>query len=146
MYIPPYKSLLDACNAFRGKKATPDSVTLTRPLFDLFVQLALQSCDFDEKRYLEANPDVRKDLAEKGELTALQHFLGYGYFEGRSGALPKVDEAWYLRTYKDVAEAVAKGSVASASEHFHIIGAAEGRAPSKAYVDVAEQWKILLAR
>jgi len=77
-------------------------------------------------------------------LTPAQHFIGYGYFEGRRGGLPKVDEQWYLQTYRDVAQAVQSGQIASATEHFEIIGAAEGRAPSKEYLDVAKQWKNLL--
>jgi hypothetical protein len=74
------------------------------------------------------------------------HYVGFGYFEGRSGATPEVDEGWYLRTYKDVADAVAAKAIDSASEHFRVVGAAEGRSPSAAYVPAAEQWKKAFMR
>ena len=51
---------------------------------------------------------------EKGEVgSGFLHYLRYGYFEGRMGALPAVDEEWYLTTYPDVAQAVRAGRVIS---------------------------------
>jgi hypothetical protein len=143
MYLPPYSQLLK--KAVAGRTAAGDGeVVLSIGLFQFLLQAALGTADFDEEQYLAANPDVRSKLAKSREFTPAQHFVGYGYFEGRRGGLPRVDEQWYLQTYPDVAQAVNKGQIASASEHFEIIGAGEGRAPSRAYVDVARQWKTLL--
>lgn len=47
---------------------------------------------FDEKRYLEANPDIR-DALNRGLVTSgLAHYRAFGRWEGRSGA-PRLAEA-----------------------------------------------------
>jgi hypothetical protein len=104
----------------------------------------MTTAHFNEKFYLEQNPDIRSGLGRGNELTAQQHYIGYGYFEGRRGGGPQVDESWYLKTYPDVAAGVRSGAVKSAADHFEIAGASEGRAPSKEYLPVAAQWKKLL--
>jgi hypothetical protein len=144
MYFPPYNQLLRAAQNGNGNSTDTKHITISRALFDFLLQTALATADFDEEAYLAANPEVKLHIERTGSITPNQHFVGYGYFEGRKGALPKVDEQWYLSTYRDVAAAVANGQVSSAREHFELVGAAEGRAPSQEYVDVANQWKKLL--
>ena len=143
MYFPPYDQLIRAAKKTAAAGQESDRITLPLNLFKFLLQAALASADFNEEYYLAANPDVRKRLDNTRELSANQHYVGYGYFEGRRGGMPQVDEQWYLQTYPDVASAVKSGQVASASEHFEVVGAAEGRAPSRAYLDVASEWKIL---
>jgi len=145
MYFPPYKQLLDVCKRKAKVAAKEPQITIPQKLFDFLLQVAIASSDFDETRYLQENPDVRKALWKSPDLDAKQHFVGYGYFEGRPGALPLVDESWYLGAYPDVAAAVKSGTVPSASAHFEMIGAIEGRAPSKDYTEVASHWKSFLA-
>jgi hypothetical protein len=144
MYFPPYEQLAKAAAKIVAQDTTQPTVTVPKRLFDFLVQTALTIADFDEDGYLAANPDIRAGLGRGNELTAHQHFIGYGYFEGRRGGGAKVDEAWYLQTYPDVAAAVRGGSIKSASDHFYMVGASEGRAPSKAYLAVAAEWKSLL--
>jgi hypothetical protein len=144
MYFPPYDQLLKMAGRGAAKPNNGGQVTVPRSLFEFLLQVALTTSDFDETSYLAANPDVRASLARGGELNAQQHFVGYGYFEGRKGGLPKVDERWYLQTYKDVSEAVQGGKIGSAAEHFELVGAAEGRAPSRHYQEVAKRWKVML--
>jgi len=144
MYLPPYSQLLRATqNQSNGDRA-PETVTISMALFHFLLQAALITADFDEERYLAANPEVRDHIVRTGKITPNEHFVGYGYFEGRKGGLPKVDEAWYLNTYRDVAAVIPNHEIASATEHFELVGAAEGRAPSPEYLDVAQQWKKLL--
>jgi hypothetical protein len=143
MYFPPYTQLLKATSNSKGTQ-TEGTVVLPLGMFKFLLQAALAAADFDEERYLAANPDIRNNLAKARELTPAQHFVGFGYFEGRRGGMPKVDEHWYLQTYPDVDQAVKRGDIASATEHFELAGAVEGRAPSKEYLDVAKQWKSLL--
>ena len=84
---------------------------------------------------------------ERGDIeSAYMHYIGYGYFEGRSGGGPEVDEDWYLRKYPDVASGIRNAQVNSASQHFHRVGAAEGRSPSADQQDSATQWKRALRR
>jgi hypothetical protein len=144
MYFPPYQQLLRATDNETDGKNAPDQVTISIRLFNFLLQAALASADFDEENYLGANPEVGDHISRTGKVTSHQHFVGYGYFEGRKGGLPKVDEQWYLATYPDVAAAIPNSEIASAAEHFELVGAAEGRAPSLEYVDVANQWKSLL--
>jgi hypothetical protein len=144
MYLPPYRQLLLATGNLPNGDRAPEKVTISAALFNFLLQAALATADFDEERYLAANPEVRDHIAKTGKITPNEHFVGYGYFEGRTGGLPKVDEAWYLNTYRDVAAVIPNRDIASATEHFELIGAAEGRAPSPEYLDVAQQWKKLL--
>ncbi|MGA2537709.1 MAG: hypothetical protein ABSF53_16950, partial [Terracidiphilus sp.] len=144
MYLPPYQQLLRAThNEPNGEQAT-DHVTIPFALFKFLLQAALSSADFDEEAYLAANAEVRDNLSRAGNITPHQHFVWYGYFEGRRGGLPKVDEPWYLATYSDVAAGIPNRDIASATEHFEQVGAAEGRAPSLEYVDEANEWKQIL--
>lgn len=39
---------------------------------------------FDEKNYLDANPDVKKAVSEKQFSSGLEHWESYGKMEGRS--------------------------------------------------------------
>jgi hypothetical protein len=143
MYLPPYELLLRVTqNKARGKNP-PNQVTISIGLFNFLLQVALATTDFDEERYLSENPEVRDHIAHTRNITPNQHYIGFGYFEGRKGTLPEVDEHWYLETYRDVATAIPNNDIASAAEHFEKMGAAEGRAPSPEYVDVANQWKKL---
>lgn len=144
MYFPPYESLLRTAGLNKVEVSSSDRVTIPKKLFEFLVQTALATSDFEESTYLQANPDVREAVSRGTLVNAKQHFIGYGYFEGRPGALPKVDEAWYLQTYKDVAGAISSGKVVSASKHFEVAGVSEGRAPTRAYLDVAGQWKDIL--
>lgn len=83
---------------------------------------------FNEKWYLDHNPDVAEAL-ENGDFTsAYEHFLQYGNAEGRSSTpLFNVDQ--YLNANPDVAEAVTNREL-TAHDHFMLYGASEGRAPS----------------
>ena len=61
------------------------------------LQLLVAGGSFNEAGYLRENPDVA-EAVEAGQIrTARLHYIGFGFFEGRSGATPDVDEAWYRR-------------------------------------------------
>ena len=110
-------------------------------LLRLLLQVTIANSDFNEPGYLRDNPDIAAAVKTGVVQDPRLHYVGFGYFESRSGATPEVDEGWYLRTYTDVAAAVASKTIASAHEHFKVVGAAEGRSPSAFYVPAAEQWK-----
>jgi hypothetical protein len=145
MYVPPFDSLLTAIGVTRAEFEDAAVVVVPTELLKLLLQVAVASGDFNEIGYIRDNPDIA-GAVEAGKVEdARLHYVGFGYFESRSGATPEVDEAWYLRTYSDVADAVAARSVGSAAEHFRVIGAAEGRSPNAFYVPAAEQWKKAVA-
>ena len=144
MYFPPYESLINAAGLSKAAIKDAETVPVPTKLFQFLMQTALLAADFNEETYLQANPDVREAIQRGRLLNARQHFFGYGYFEGRMGALPAVDEEWYLKTYPDVAQAVREGRVTSATRHFHETGAAEGRVPSRDKKEIADHWRDLL--
>ena len=138
-------SLLTAVGVTRAEFENASVVVVPTELLKLLLQVAVASGDFNEVGYLRDNPDIA-GAVKAGKLEdARLHYVGFGYFESRSGATPEVDEGWYLRIYPDVAEAVAARSVGSAAEHFRVAGAAEGRSPNDFYLPAAEQWKKAIA-
>jgi hypothetical protein len=143
MYFPPYEQLMRAAAKLMAAKPGESTVTVPTKLFNFILQAALTTVEFNEEAYLSANPDIRAGLESRRGLTAQQHFLLYGFFEGRRGGMVTVDEPWYLDTYPDVSEAVKRGTVMSAKEHFEVVGAVEGRIPAPEYGTVAAQWKAL---
>jgi len=139
MYVPSFESILRAIGTDRTAFQDSTKVTIPVELFKFLLQTTLVSCDLNEAGYLTANPDVAEALNSGSVDSVRLHYVGFGYFEGRKGAMPKVDDPWYLTTYSDVATAVKTGKVSSAAEHFEIIGAAEGRSPSASHKAIAAQ-------
>jgi hypothetical protein len=144
MYVPPFDSLLTAIGMSRVEFENATEVTIPVELFKLLLQVTVANSDFNEAGYLQDNPDIASAVRTGKLEDARLHYVGFGFFEGRSGATPDVDENWYLRTYTDVAEGIRSGQTSSASAHFRVIGAAEGRSPNAAYIEPAKQWKRAL--
>jgi hypothetical protein len=144
MYVPPLNSILSVLKCSPENFSGSGNVSIPAPFLRLLLQLAVVNSDFNEAGYLKANPDVEEGIKGKSVESALLHYIGFGYFEGRLGATPDVDEAWYLKTYPDVLTSVKSGSIKSATEHFDIVGAAEGRSPNSRYQAEAFQWKKAL--
>jgi hypothetical protein len=84
----------------------------------------------DEVWYRSQYPDVNGQIPGQF-LSARDHFIRFGYQQGRIPIKPIFDEAWYLTTYPDVVEAVRSGRVKSGYDHFIQNGYAEGRKPSR---------------
>ncbi len=146
MYVPPLESLLRALGVDRATYERSSKIALPKEVFKFLIKIALENSEFNEAGYLKENPDVA-DAMKKGEISDPRaHYVGFGYFEGRTGATPTVDEKWYLETYPDVAQGVRAGTVGSAREHYNIIGGSEGRSPNASYIPVAEKWKKALVK
>ncbi|MBZ9557603.1 trypsin-like serine protease [Halomonas coralii] len=83
---------------------------------------------FDERLYLDANPDIAA-AAARGEITALDHYRDYGAHEGRDpNAL--FDERGYRAANPDVDAAIQRGELDSGYQHYQAWGWQEGRDPS----------------
>ncbi|MBZ9557602.1 esterase-like activity of phytase family protein [Halomonas coralii] len=83
---------------------------------------------FDERLYLDANPDVAAAVA-RGEITALDHYRDYGAHEGRDpNAL--FDERGYRAANPDVDASIQRGELDSGYQHYQAWGWQEGRDPS----------------
>lgn len=84
------------------------------------VKLLRYSGLFDEKWYLEKNPDVAA-----AQVNPYRHYLLHGAYEGRNPS-PRFDSRWYLKTYPDV-----RRSGMNPLVHYLRFGKSEGRIPQK---------------
>lgn len=108
-----------------------DDTILTLDELRNLLSLLLEDMHVDEDWYFERYPDVAEEV-QKGTLkSAREHYIHFGYLEGRIPHRPEVDETWYTGTYSDVAEAIEKEVYPSAFEHFVREGYREGRAPAR---------------
>lgn len=90
---------------------------------------------FDERGYLDQNPDVAAAVQQGLIASAWEHYTHWGAKEARSpNAL--FNESWYLERYGDVKNAVSEGWLTSGFEHYQTWGWTEGRTPS-AWMDTA---------
>jgi hypothetical protein len=141
MYVPHYDAILHGIGTTRAELDGRTEMAIPLSLFHFLLKIALTHGEFNLPGYLAANPDVQ-DAAKKSQIPDVNmHYMHFGFFEGRRGAIPAVDESWYRRNYADIAAAVRRGDIASGSEHFATIGAEEFRAPSFAYLEDAMEWE-----
>ena len=103
-------------------------VVLSHEKLQALVRQFLELVEVDEEWYLSTYPDVAEGIANGGVLSARDHFIHDGYFEGRLPHDVEVDEAWYYEAYPDVA-ANFKAGGPSAKEHYLEHGYREGRSP-----------------
>jgi hypothetical protein len=85
---------------------------------------------FSESHYLAANADVRLAIADGVFDSGLEHFLSYGWREGRAVVMrpvPDWPEDRYVSSHADVQAAIASGVVESGLEHFVRYGQFESR-------------------
>ena len=130
-YIPRYAEL-KAQIGLNDAELNGPTVSIPAAVFKMLMADLVRRQDFDEMGYKAANPDVVEAVKSGKILSAHEHYVHHGYFEGRLPGQPTIDEAWYLRTNPDVNAAVRKGTVKSASAHYSATGHMEGRAPSAA--------------
>ncbi len=130
-YIPPFQQIARHLGAGRALRdapsdAQPDAIPgeIVR-----MIQALLVGVEVDEAWYLEQNEDVAEGIGVGKIISAKQHFLDHGYFEGRTPFRMEVDEAWYLARNTDVADHVRLGTYESGQAHFEAAGYREGRMP-----------------
>ena len=84
----------------------------------------------NEAEYLRAHPDVRRAVEAGVFESGLEHFLVFGWREGRAVVIHPVKdwpESAYLSAHADVRDAIARGDVSSGLEHFVRFGQFESR-------------------
>lgn len=83
---------------------------------------------YDERDYLEANPDVRKAVRDGAYKDGLSHFRSVGLDEGRFPGYGNFDWDAYLRANGDLAHfRNERDPEATARQHFREAGYKEGR-------------------
>jgi hypothetical protein len=146
MYVPYYDAILHAIGTSREELKGTTEIRIPLSLFKFLLRSAVAHSEINLTGYLNMNRDIR-DAAKSGRVPdPKQHYVDFGFFEGRRGATPSVDEAWYRRTYSDISSAIRTGTIASAAEHFDAIGAGEFRSPSAAYVSQTDEWRQACGR
>jgi hypothetical protein len=93
------------------------------------IRTLLQAVEVDEAWYLAQYHDVAEAIRNGLVISAREHFLSNGYFEGRMPFPITVDEGWYLEQNPGVAGHIASGELLSAQQHFNDDGYREGRQP-----------------
>ena len=126
-YLPPFEGI----KAFLNFAAVNGELTVstTYGQFMTLIRTLLQGIEVDEAWYLSQYPDVAEAIRNGIVISAKEHFLFDGYFEGRLPFPIAVDEAWYLEQNPGVAEFIANGELLSAQQHFNDNGYREGRRP-----------------
>ena len=148
MYVPSYAFIARAMGLpVESPETAPDGhVTIDAKTLKLLLRFVALSADFDEATYLTENPDVAEAF-EAGKIGDLrQHFIDFGFFEGRKAATPKFDEDWYLKIYPDVADSVKEGAITSARVHFLNRGEVEMRSPNEELLPWMQAWAEAFSR
>lgn len=123
-----------------------DAVTIPTKLFKFLLSVIVEGIAFDETAYRKSNPDLAA-AEQNGDINSLhQHFVGTGWFEGRSPGEYQIDEAWYAMNYRDVAIALRRGLIKDLKQHFNETGRGEGRVGSAEQSKWKERWESVLAK
>jgi hypothetical protein len=126
-YLPPFEGIKEFLSfaAVNGEL----TVSTTYARFTDMIRTLLGSIEVDEAWYLTQYPDVAEAIRDGTVMSAKDHFLSDGYFEGRMPFPIAVDEAWYLEQNPGVADYIVRGELLSAQQHFNDNGYREGRRP-----------------
>ena len=108
-------------------------VMVSRGVFLMLLRPLLLRVRFDEAYYRQANPDLAQAEAAGVLVGMREHYLDFGYFEGRLPCFVEVDAGFYVKEYPDVAVGILEQKVKSAQSHFELCGFKEGRLPRRGW-------------
>jgi hypothetical protein len=146
MHLLPWKILQKSLGVTDLSENDPAFVSVPRPVLKLLLEAAIKQQEFDEKTYLEGNPDVAVAVRKGLTAGAHEHYTKSGYFEGRDTSRVGFDEAYYVTKYPDVGEAVRRKDFPSAWHHYKAEGIYEWRSPNKAAEADLAIWRKALGR
>lgn len=126
-YVPPHFGRFKQMAKVYGWEQGHETLTMSRSGFLTLMQELLAFADFDEAWYLSTYKDVADAVAQKKFKSAREHYLNYGYFEGRLPTAKGFDASFYAKTYADVVRAMKGSDPTKMLEHFISHGYAEGR-------------------
>ena len=143
-YIPPFKMIQEALGPGPMDLRPGTDITLSSEFFKFLIGQVLVRGFFDERWYLETNPDVQLAI-ERGEIAnAFEHYVQAGYYESRIPGPFFVDRQWYETHYGDVAGALKTGKILDSAEHFVHTGYFEGRVSHPDHLRCLEMWQRFL--
>ncbi len=106
-------------------------VEIEREAFLEIVKSILRLVPVDDAWYRETYARALRGPEARGYLSAFDHYVERGYFEGFLPADVAVDETWYVARYDHVRNGLASGVAVSAKDHFLRIGYGEGCRPAQ---------------
>jgi ectoine hydroxylase-related dioxygenase (phytanoyl-CoA dioxygenase family) len=89
--------------------------------------LPIDPDQFDEAGYLRLYPDVAEAIARGDEVSGWNHYLNFGFSEGRQPN--DFDEAFYLAAYPMAQLEIRQGHARSPLQHFLLLGRGRGYLP-----------------
>ena len=128
-YVPPHFGRFKQMAKVYGWEQGHETLTMSRAGFAALMQELLAFADFDEAWYLSTYKDVADAVAQKKFKSARDHYLNYGYFEGRLPTAKGFDAGYYAKQYGDVAKELKGSDPKLLVHHFLTHGYAEGRQP-----------------
>ncbi len=128
-YVPPHFGRFRQMAKVYGWEQGHETLTMSRSGFLKLMQELLAFADFDEAWYLSTYRDVADAVAQKEFKSARDHYLNYGYFEGRLANAKGFDATYYAKTHADVVRAMKGSDPQKMLEHYLSHGYAEGRRP-----------------
>ena len=87
--------------------------TIREDFFKILIEKYLDGLDLDDRWYVDKYLDVKKAVRTGNTKSAKEHFVKFGFFEGRHPREISVDEAWYLDAYPDVRQGIIDGAVSN---------------------------------
>ena len=126
-YIPPFDMIRRSVEISTVKGEL--RVNVSYEDFITLLKTMLAGIEVNEEWYLQTYDDIASAVRDGTIMSAKQHFVDDGYFEGRMPFPIQVDEGWYLQQNPDVAESVRRGIIESGQAHFQDDGYREGRLP-----------------
>ncbi len=145
VYMPDFEDIRKSAR-LSGDALNQDTVTIPTKLFKFLLSIQVERIPFDEAAYRRTNSDLA--AAERsGDIESLHHhFVGTGWFEGRSPGEYQIDEAWYAMNYRDLAIALRRGMIKDLKQHFNESGRGEGRVGSAEQSKWKERWESVLGK
>jgi hypothetical protein len=128
---PSFKQLTNSAKLY-GWEQGHETLTLTRHGFHSLIKCILANVKFDEDWYLRTYEDVANAIAENKIESAWQHYVDFGYFEGRLPCGTGFDPEFYAEQYPDVVWSLKSSDARDLLKHYMDHGYAEGRLASPA--------------
>jgi hypothetical protein len=94
------------------------------------IKALLRAVPVDAEWYRANYPDVAKTIDSGMLASAADHYVEWGYFEGRIPFDIAVDSDWYMIRYDYVRTELERGVVGSAQDHFIRVGYKQGCRPT----------------
>jgi hypothetical protein len=145
-YVPPFSFFGRALKLTPEDLNTNKNVEIPVELFKFFIATIVSQGFFDERWYLETNPDVQRAIDEHEIDSGLEHYLSTGYYEGRQPGRFPVDVNWYIEYYPDLKQALEDKTILDPVDHFSHSGYFEGRVSCAEHLPSVQRWLSILGR